>query len=388
MNAFDLHTPTAIHFGKGAIRHLSELAAYGKKVLLCYGGGSIIKQGIYDEAVSVLAEAGLETVPFGGIEPNPKIASVRAGTALCKEHGIDMVLGIGGGSVMDASKVIAAGALYDGDVWDLVLDSSLIERALPVFAVVTLAATGSEMDEFAVISDLDARRKQFTGSEILKPKMAILDPVYTCSVPAFQTAAGTADIMSHILESYFTNVPGTDLQRNLCEALLKTVVQYGPAALRQPDDYTARSSLMWTATLAINGILKKGAEVPWCLHPMEHELSAFYDISHGAGLAALTPVWMDYVLSEKTAPAFAGYGVRVFGIEPSEDVMETARAAIARTRVFLFEELGLPEHLGELGVDDRHIDEMVAGTIRDGRCAKAYVPLSPEDVAAIYRRAI
>lgn len=216
-----------------------------------------------------------------------------------------MVLAVGGGSAIDCAKVIAAGACYNGDAWDLVLDGEKIKSALPIYSVLTLAATGSEMDPFAVISDLSKNEKWGTSSQLLKPRMSILNPEYTFSVSQKQTGAGTADIMSHTLENYFTQVRGAYVQARMCEALLKTLIHYGPIALAQPDNYEARANLMWVSSLAINGLMNSGADVAWCVHPMEHELSAFYDITHGEGLAVLTPFWMDFALREETAWKFA-----------------------------------------------------------------------------------
>jgi len=385
MNNFTHSIPTKIYFGKGQISHLTDLAKYGRKVLLVYGGGSIKKQGIYDEALRLLAEAGLTVFECAGVEPNPKIESVRAGAETCKANGIELVLAIGGGSVIDCAKMIAAAACYDGDAWDLVIKPKKIVKALPIFSVLTLSATGSEMDMFSVISDLSKNEKIGSASPHMVPTMSILDPTYTYSVSPRQTSAGTADIMSHTLETYFTNVEGADLQARFCESVLKVCIQYGPIALAQPDHYDARANLMWASSLAINGLLKGGAEVGWCVHPMEHELSAFYDITHGEGLAILTPFWMDHVLSDATAPKFAEYGVNVWGLAPSDDVMALARQAIQCTRDF-FRRMNLPATLREVGIDEANFDIMAEKAAP--RCAAAYVPLSKEDILAIFKAAL
>lgn len=385
MDAFTYSIPTRIHFGKGQISHLPELAESGKKVLLVYGGGSIKRTGIYDQAMKLLDQAGLTVFELSGVEPNPRIETVRKGVQMCKEQGIDMVLAIGGGSTIDCAKVVAAGALYEGDAWDLVLDGGKIQKALPIYSVLTLSATGSEMDKFAVISDLTKNEKWGTGSELLKPKMSILDPEYTYTVSQKQTSAGTADIMSHILENYFTNVPGATMQARMCEALLKTIIQYGPVALDKPDDYEARANLMWAGSFAINGLLSYGADVQWCVHPMEHELSAFYDITHGEGLAILTPVWMEHVLSDATVAKFAEYGRNVFNLQGDDD-WAIARQAIACTRDFLFNKMRLPENLRSVGIDEKHFEAM-AQKAANG-CVGCYVPLSPEDIVAIYKDAL
>ncbi len=385
MQAFTYHIPTKIHFGKGQLVHLTELSESGHSVLLVYGGGSIKKSGLYEEAMQLLHQAGLQVTELSGVEPNPRIESVRDGVACCKEQKLDMVLAIGGGSVIDCAKVIAAGACYDGDPWDLVIDPGKIQTALPIYSVLTLAATGSEMDSFAVISDLSKHEKWGTSAECMKPKMSILDPTYTYSVSKKQTAAGTADMMSHIFENYFTNVPGAAVQARFAEGLLKTCVQYGPIALQHPDNYEARANLMWTSSMAINGLLSDGAEVGWCVHPMEHELSAFYDITHGEGLAILTPHWMDFALSEATAAKFAAYGRAVFDITETED-WKAAKAAIAETRAF-FRTMQLPETLREVGIcEETHFEEMAEKAAAG--CVGCYVPLTKEDIIGIFRAAL
>ncbi len=384
MNNFTYHIPTKIHFGRGKISHLCELKDSGNRVLLVYGGGSIKREGIYDKAIEILNENGIEVFEISGVEPNPRIETVRKGVELCKKENIDMVLAVGGGSSIDCAKVVAAGAKYDGDAWDLVLDPKLIKCALPIYTVLTLAATGSEMDAFAVISDLAKNEKWGTFSTHMVPKMSVLDPEYTFSVPAKQTAAGTADIMSHTLENYFTNVKDGFMQARFCEGILKTLIHYGPIALKEPDNYEARANLMWASSFAINGLLKLGSEVTWCVHPMEHELSAFYDITHGEGLAILTPFWMEHALNEETAYKFAEYGRNVFGVSDADD-MEAAKKAIECTRAF-FKKMGLPQTLKEVGIDDTYFVQMAAKAVK--RAKGSFVPLTEEDMISIYKAAL
>lgn len=385
MYNFAFHVPTTIHFGKGQISHLADLAAYGKKVLLCYGGGSIKRNGIYDQATKILSDAGLEVFELSGVEPNPRIQTVRHGVDLCRKEYIDMVLAIGGGSTIDCAKVVAAGAKYDGDACDLVIHPELIKAALPIFSVLTLAATGSEMDAFAVISDMTKNEKWGTAAECLKPTMSVLDPTYTFSVPARQTAAGTADMMSHTFENYFSMDDGAYVQKRMAEALLKTMIHYGPIALEKPDDYDARANLMWAASHAINGLVGEGCAPAWCVHPMEHELSAFYDITHGEGLAILTPAWMEHVLSEKTEKQFATYGRNVWGLTGTDDA-PVAREAIARTRQFFTETMHMPATLHEVGITDEEHFDVMAQKAADGSKG-SFVPLTKEDIVEIYRAA-
>lgn len=383
MNNFKYSIPTTIYFGKDQLGHLSELRESGSRVLLVYGGGSIKKSGLYDQTVKILEESGLSVTELSGVEPNPRIESVREGVKLCRENQIDMVLAVGGGSVIDCAKVVAAGACYEGDAWDLVLDGSKIKAALPVYSVLTLSATGSEMDAFAVISDMTKNEKWGTASPLVKPVMSILDPTYTYSVSRKQTAAGTADMMSHTFENYFTNVKGAALQGHLCEAVLKTCIQYGPIALNDPENYEARANLMWAGSLAINGLLNGGAEVAWCVHPMEHELSAFYDITHGEGLAILTPVWMRFVLKKdpsKTAQ-MAAYGRNVWGIEGDDEM--AAKEAIDKTAEFFFKTMGMPENLRAVGITEKtHFQEMAAKA--EAGSKGSFVPLTKEDIVAIF----
>ncbi|MCR5675981.1 MAG: iron-containing alcohol dehydrogenase [Lachnospiraceae bacterium] len=385
MNPFVYYAPTKICFGKGQISHLSELKESGSRALLVYGGGSIKRQGIYDEAVRILTEAGITITELSGIEPNPRVESVRRGIALCREHRIEMVLGIGGGSVIDAAKAIAGGACYDGDVWDLVMDHSLIRAALPIYAVVTMAATGSEMNKNAVISDLGLRVKKSMGSDLLKPRLSICDPVYTFSVPEKQTAAGTADIMSHAFENYFSMIDDFDLSARFGEAVIRCCIRYGPVALREPDNYEARANLMWASTNAINGITKAGMEVGWSCHPMEHELSAFYDITHGVGLAILTPRWMEYVLNDKTVRKFADYGRKVWDLTGTED-LAVAKEAIDKTASFFFDTLKLPRTLRDVGIGEENFEAMAEHCAP--RLADAFVPLTKEDAVQIYRNCL
>lgn len=383
---FTYFAPTKIHFGRGQISHLSELRQSGDRVLLCYGGGSIKRNGIYDEALRVLGEAGIQVFELDGVEPNPRIQTVRRGVELCRSNGIDMVLAIGGGSSIDCAKVVAAGARYDGDPWDLVIHPQLIEAALPIYTVLTLSATGSEMDAFAVISDLEKNEKWGTAGSALLPTMSVLDPSYTFSVPARQTAAGTADMMSHTFENYFHFEPGSFLQERLAEGILKTCIHYGPIALATPDDYEARANLMWASSHAINGLVSEGCSPAWCVHPMEHELSAFYDITHGEGLAILTPAWMEHVLDERTAPVFARYGRNVWGVGEADD-MAIAHEAIRLTREFFFRTMGMPATLREVGItSDEHFAVMAKKAAAGSK--GSFVELGERDIEQIFSAAL
>lgn len=385
MENFVYSIPTKIYFGKGQICHIGEIVSnYGKKALLVYGGGSIKRNGIYDDVVKYLNESNVSWCELSGVEPNPRITTVRKGVELCRKEDIDVIVPIGGGSTIDCAKVIAGAVTYPNDAWDIVLDPTKIVSVLPIVSVLTLSATGSEMDTFAVISNMETNDKIGTSHEDMRPKASILDPSYTCSVSAYQTAAGTADIMSHILECYFSNVEGY-LQDRMAEGLLKTCIEYGVKAVQHPDDYEARANLMWTSSWAINNFIKLGKEVAWTVHPMEHQLSAYYDITHGVGLAILTPHWMKYVLNENTVVKFKEYGVNVWGIDSEKDPFEIAEEAIQKTRDY-FLAMGIPMTLKEVGIEDeKYFDVMAEKAAADLK--GAYVELTKEDVKEIYQMA-
>lgn len=384
MENFIFHAPTKIYFGKGQIAHLhNELSLYGKRVLLAYGGGSIKNIGLYQEVINILQSNGYEVFELAGIEPNPRIETVRKGVALCKENNIDVILAVGGGSTIDCAKVVAAGTYYEGDTWDLVMDARKITNSLPLITILTLAATGSEMNKGAVISDMNLNIKKGTHHSTMMPRASFLDPVYTFSVSAYQTASGIADIMSHTFESYFKVTKDTTIQDTMCEAVLRTCIVHGRQAIDQPDHYDARANLMWASSLALNGLLGSGKSGSWSNHPIEHELSAFYDITHGIGLAITTPRWMKHILSEATVDKFVSYGVHVWGIDSSLDRFEIARQAIAKTETFFFETLEIPSTLRAVGIQDKtHFTRMAQKAVQSG-LADAYVPLQEEDVIAI-----
>ncbi len=383
---FTFQNTTKIHFGKGVLSCLGEeLKTHGKTVLLVYGGGSIKKSGVYDTVLSQIASAGLQVLELGGIEPNPRVESVEKGAQLCKTYGVDVVLAVGGGSTIDAAKFIAASACSDAHPWDLVTAKVKIERALPIVTVLTLAATGSEMNAVGVISNLSVHQKCGGGSPFVQPKASFLDPTLTYSVEKYQTACGAADILSHTMEVYF--LPGGEfsLLDEWMEGIMRTVVQYAPVALKNPCDYDARSNLMWAGTWAINGLMRAGRNNAWSCHPMEHQLSAFYDVTHGLGLAILTPRWMKYVLNEKTAPRMARFGEKVFGVAPSGNVAVDANAAIRALEDFLFGTLGLSRTLTEIGIGEENVSVMAAQATEGGKLLSAYVPLYQKDVENIYR---
>lgn len=382
MNNFRFHAYTDIRFGKGQVECLPELIApHGQKVLMVYGGGSIRRNGLYDKVKELLKD--FTVFELGGVEPNPKITSVRDGVAICKKEKIDVVLAVGGGSTIDAAKVIAGGAYYDGDPWDLVVDGSKIGKVLPVVTVLTLAATGSEMNKNAVISNMETNEKLGTSSHDFIPQASVCDPEYLYTLPAGQTAAGTADIMSHIFEQYFQKENRSFISDRFAESLLQTCIKYCPVALKEPENYEARANLMWASTLALNSLLSAGKGGAWTCHAIEHELSAYYDITHGVGLAIVTPRWMRYILNDTTVDKFCEYGRNVWNIT-EEDKYKCANMAIDATEQF-FKDCGIPMTLGAIGIDESKIDLMAADTIKYNNLQMAYVALNQEDVANILR---
>lgn len=383
---FEFQASTKMLFGKGQIKHLpNELNEYGENVLLVYGGGSIKRNGIYETIYKLCSN--MNIVELSGVEPNPRIETVKKGAQLCRDNDIDVVLAVGGGSTIDCAKVIAGATFYDGEAWDLVIDGSKVKKALPLVTILTLAATGTEMNRNAVISNLETNEKLGTKSSYFLPKVSILDPVYLYSLPASQTAAGTADIMSHVFESYFNQEEGTFVQDKFAEGLLHTCIKYCPIALQEPDNYEARANLMWASSMALNGLTGSGKGGAWTCHTIEHELSAFYDITHGVGLAILTPRWMRYVLDEDTVDKFVEYGVNVWRLTPSLDRYSIANKAIDLTEQF-FNDCGLPSTLTDIGIGEKHIEEMAELAIAHGRLDQAYVPLIKKDVINILKECL
>lgn len=382
MNNFEFCVTTDVLFGRGQEELLpAKLAVYGKKILLTYGGGSIKKSGLYEKTKNLLND--FVIFELGGIEPNPRIESVNKGVEICKKENIDLILAVGGGSTIDCSKAIAAAAFYDGDAWDLLTGKGEITKALPIAVVLTIAATGSEMDMASVISNMQTNEKLLMGHPSLLPKIAVLNPENTFTVPPYQTASGSADMMSHIVETYFDSVEAF-VPDAMAEGLLRAIIKYTPMALQDPEDYEARAQLMWTSSLALNGILATGKSFMWSCHYIEHELSAYYDITHGAGLAVITPKWMRYILSDSTVDKFCDYAVNVWGFEKSEDKFKLANQGIDATEEF-FSNIGLPSKLSEFGIDDTKFEIMAKKAVEIGHLKKAYVPLEENDVINILK---
>ena len=382
MQNFDYQTPTRLIFGKGVIAKLPEvMAQFGKKILLTYGGGSIKKIGIYQKIKELLKDA--EIIELSGIQPNPKYdPSVLDGVKLCKENNVDVILSVGGGSVLDCSKAIAAGACYDGDPWDLISYKVKAQKALPIVDIITLAATGSEYDCGGVISRTETNDKIGYVDPLLFPAVSFLDPEYTFTVSKKQTAAGIADAMNHTIEQYFVE-DTTLLNDGFCESMLRSLMQNGRLCLDNPNDYTARAEMMLACTYGCNGILSLGNSMSgWPCHGIEHALSAYYDITHGEGLAIITPRWMRHILNEKTMPRFVKYGINVMGVSPNLPLEVIANRAIDATYDF-FKSIGIPMHLREVGIDESRIDEMAHHIAVNEGLENAYAPLNEDDIKQI-----
>ena len=387
MQNFNYCTPTRLIFGEGVIKDLPEVMShYGKKILLTYGGGSIKKIGLYDKVLELLK--GYEIYELPNIMPNPKYnPSVLDGVKMCKQHNIDVILSVGGGSVLDCSKAIAGGAKYDGEPWDLITYKAETKDALPIVDIITLAATGSEYDAGGVISRTETNDKTCYSDPHLYPEVSFLDPTYTFTVSKKQTSAGIADAMNHIFEQYFCE-DSTILNDGFMEAGLRSLMINGRKCLENPKDYNARAEMMLACTYGCNGIYCLGnSESGWPCHGMEHALSAYYDITHGEGLAIITPRWMKHILSEKTVDRFVKYGINVFGIDGSLDKMAIANKAIDETYKF-FESINIPMHLKDVGIDETRIDEMAKHVADNEGLENAWAPLLEEDITAIFRASL
>ena len=388
MENFEFVSPTHFVFGCGAEEQVGEkLAAAGaKRVLVHFGGGSAVASGLIDRVGASLDAAGIEHLELGGVRPNPEITLVREGVRLCKEANIDWILAVGGGSVIDTAKAIALGVPYEGDFWDFYAGKLKAETALPVGVVLTIPAAGSEGSGNSVITKLDGLHKISLRTEsALRPKFALMNPELTFTLPPYQTASGIADMMVHIFERYFSPTEGVVVTDRIAEGLLKAIIAEAPKVMACPDDYDARANIMWSGTLAHNGLCGCGRREDWASHFMEHELSAVYGVTHGAGLAVIVPAWMEFVSRSKPAKV-AQLGRRVFDVQASDDV-EAAREAVSRLRAF-FSSIGLPVTMKALGVESPDISLLVRKLHENkGPVVGAYIPLGPAETEAIYRLA-
>lgn len=387
MKDFTFYNPTKLIFGRGQLEQLKqELPQYGSKVLLVYGGGSIKRNGLYDQVIRIFDELNVTYFELSGVEPNPRISTVRKGVEICKNEGVDFLLAVGGGSVIDCTKAISAGAKYNGDAWDLVTKKTFAQDAIPFGTVLTLAATGSEMNSGSVITNWETNEKYGWGSPLVFPKFSILDPVNTFSVPKNQTIYGIVDMMSHVFEHYFHVDTNTPLQDRLCESILQTVMEAGPKLVNDLENYELRETILYCGTMALNGMVQMGFRGDWATHNLEHAVSAVYDIPHGGGLAILFPNWMKHNLKENPA-RFKQLAIRVFGVDPTgKSDEEAGMEGIEKIREF-WNSIGAPSRLADYEIDDSQIDVLVDRAMKNGEFG-VFKRLNAKDVEAIYRASL
>ncbi|ADK79988.1 iron-containing alcohol dehydrogenase [Sediminispirochaeta smaragdinae] len=385
MENFEFVSPTRIIFGRGTDREVGKtVAQYAKRVLIHYGSDRIKTSGLFDRVVSSLTAEGLEYVELGGVAPNPRLSLVREGIELCRKHSVDLILAIGGGSVIDSAKGIAAGVPdAEHDVWDFFLGKGTPKVCLPIGVVLTIPAAGSEASRSCVLTNEDGWYKRGLGNDLFRPRFAVMNPELTFSLPPYQSASGISDIMSHIMERYFTNTTKVDLTDRLCEATLKTVIENASLVIQHPEDYDARAEIMWASTIAHNDLLSTGRIGDWGSHQIEHELSGMYDVTHGAGLAVIQPAWMKHVYKHDLK-RFVQFAVRVWNVdERFDDPERTALEGIGRLKAF-FSSIGLPVSLKELGIPSDRFDEIAAKTFQERSTGVGnFVKLTESDVKAI-----
>lgn len=394
---FNYYNPTQLIFGAGSISRLGEVTAkYGKRALLVTGGGSVKRSGTFDRAVKSLEDAGITVFECDGIEPNPKLTSVKRGAAIARENDCDVIVALGGGSTMDASKVIAASVLYDGDPWDMIFHGQenihVPTEALPLITIPTLAATGSEANDGAVISNEETQEKSFVKADCLYPKVALLDPELTLSVPKNQTAYGVCDLITHVTEGYLNSTDTTPIQDRFAEGVILTAMEYGPKAIADGSDLEAREQVQWAASVALNGWVQAGGgSVGYPVHMIEHTVSAFHDITHAAGLAIINPAWMRF--AAKVRPKkFVQFAKRIFGLKSNgPDDLDCALAGIDRFEKFL-KSIDCPTRFSELDIDDKLIETYAKETLRiisDGNGNLPGVPLmSEQDIIDVLKAAL
>ncbi len=384
MENFVYQNTTKIVFGKDTDKHVGrEVKQYADKVLLHYGGGSIKKYGIYQRVMDSLKHEKIEVVELSGVKPNPILGMVNQGIEICRKENIQFILAVGGGSAIDSAKAIALGVPYQGDLWDFFDGRAKPQKALPTGVVLTIPAAGSESSDVSVITNEQGLIKKGYHHQLIRPRFAVLNPQLTYTLPPFQTAAGAADIISHVLERYVTHTKHVDLTDRLCESTMKTVIKNTPLVLSQPDHYDARAEIMWASTLAHNGLLGTGRVEDWGAHKVGHELSAIYDIAHGASLAIAFPAWMKYAY-KKNIPLFAQFASRVFNIEPDFLNLEnTALEGIERL-VSFFQSIGLPTSLSDADIGEEKFEEMAQKCVATGPKG-SFIKMHAEDVLNILK---
>ncbi|MBQ9952543.1 MAG: iron-containing alcohol dehydrogenase [Clostridia bacterium] len=389
MKNFTYQIPTKFVFGRGAENEVgAEVRALGgTKALIHYGGGSAVRSGLIDRVKASLDAAGVKHVELGGVKPNPRDTLVYEGIALAKKEGVDFVLAVGGGSTIDSSKAIAHGIQYDGDFWDFWCGKAKPEKTTPLGVVLTMSAAGSESSNSCVITQESTLTKRGLRSELNRPKFAIMNPELAMTLPPYQIACGATDILAHIMERYFTNETEVDLTDRLCEAAMQAVIRAAKIAVKDPANYDAQAQLMWGSTIAHNETVGVGRVSDFGSHQIEHELSALYDVAHGAGLAVVFPAWMRYQM-HKNVMRFAQFGVRVFGCEMDfEHPEKTALDGIEAYEAFV-KSIGMPVTMKELGAKTEDIPALAAKTKKTDPAKQTTggaFPMTTEDIEAILR---
>jgi len=390
MENFTFFSPTKFVFGKDSENQSGKLVREfrGSKVLLHFGGGSVVKSGLLDRVKKSLNEEKIEYIELGGVHPNPLDTKVYEGIEICKKNGIDFILAVGGGSTIDSAKAIAMGCCYEGDFWDFYCGKASPKKALPVGTVLTIAAAGSEGSGDSVITKSEGMIKRGAGGECIRPKFSILNPALTQTLPAYQTACGATDIIAHVCERYFTNTTDVETTDRLCEAVLLSMINETPKVIKNPDDYQARANIMWAGMVAHNNIVGVGRAQDWNSHGIEHELSGMYDCAHGAGLAVIMPAWMTYVMNHNVM-RFAQFAVRVWGCKMDfSNPEKTALEGIAAFRSFL-NSIGMPSKISEVGGKAEDIPQLVKNFgLPEGGKTGGFVNLSSDDIAEIYKLAL
>jgi len=382
LNEFTFYNPVRLYFGKGQIAQLeNELPKYGDKVLVVYGGGSIKRNGVYDDVMSILNKLNMKVFELAGVEPNPRVSTARKGIEICKKEEIDFVLAVGGGSVIDCSKLIVAGAKIDEDPWNIVMKKATVKDALPLGTVLTIAATGSEMNSGSVITNEETLEKYGWGSPYVFPKFSILDPIYTFSLPRNQTVYGIVDMMSHVFEQYFHNATNTPITDEMCEGVLRTVIATAPKLVNDLENYELRETILLGGTIGLNNFLSMGSTGDWATHGIEHAVSAVYDIPHGGGLAILFPNWMRHNVNVNPE-RFAQLAIRVFGVQAEgKTTEEIAHEGINRLSEFWIS-IGAPSRLADYEIDNSQLDTLVEKALANGPLGK-FKELQAEDVRKI-----
>lgn len=390
MNNFTFYSPIEFVFGKGTEMQTGELVRkYGaSKVLIVYGGGSVVRSGLLERVRQTLAQTGIPCLELGGVQPNPIDTKVYEGIDLCRREGVDFVLAVGGGSVIDTAKAIAAGVPYEGDFWDFYIQKATVSSALKVAVVLTIPAAGSEGSGNSVITKVSTLQKMsLRAPELLRPRFSIMNPELTFTLPPYQTAAGIVDMMAHIMERYFTNTADTEIADRLCEGTLKAIITEAPRVMADPKDYGARANIMWSGMIAHNGTCGVGNEEDWASHFMEHEISALYDVTHGAGLAVIFPAWLTWMASHHVEKV-AQYAARVWDVPVSEDLKAMALEGVARLKSF-FTSIGMPVNFAQLGVEHPDIELLVEHLhANKGEQVGCYVRLGRKETREIYELAL